>query len=197
MLVRASGFALVFSIARFNSSSAQEAPDRTMINTLRCEAGRVGQKLAAAGVTDGQQALVTWKSTKTVSSGGGLGLKFPFFSIGGSGDLSNEDLNEGLSDGLSFNLHPDNATVCRTVRRKIIKEGVGLYNCLASRKFDSLQYALKSGAGSTGCHQKITLAKKLSGSLRLNMWGVDVGPSGSWGDSYVYDIVIAAPPKKK
>jgi hypothetical protein len=187
----------VFSIVAFDACCAQDVPDKTMINTLRCEAGRIGEKMLVAKLPEDQQVIVTWKSTKTTSSAGGIGLKFPIFSFGGSGDLSKEDLDEANSEGLPFNLNRANAVVCRTVKREIIKEGVGLFSCLGEKKFDSLEYVIQGGVGSTGCHHKVTLAKKLSGNLRLNLWGIDVGPSGSWGDSYIYDIVFAAPPPKK
>jgi len=190
-------FAIIFSaIAGSSACFAQDVPDRTMINTLKCEAGRVGQQMAAAGLPDNQKVLVTWKSTRTTSKAGGVGLKLPVFSIGGSGDLSKEDLNEASSEGLRFNLNKANAVVCASVKREIIPEGVGVYDCLFNRKFASLQVAIEQESGSTGCRHRTTLAKKLSGNLRLNAWGVDVGPSGSWGDAYIYDVVIAAPVKK-
>lgn len=180
------------------SSFADDVPDKVMINTIRCEAGRVGEKMKAAGLSDNQKVIVTWKDSQTNASGGGGSLKFLWFPIGGSADLSKQDIDEANSDGLSFNLNTGNEVVCKTVKNQIIKEGVGVYKCLVETKFDSLQVAIEGGTGSTGCHHQVTLGKKISGNLQLNLWGVaSVGPDGSWGDTHVYDIVIAAPPPKK
>jgi len=191
-------FAVVFilpSSARL--SLAEDVPDATMIHTLRCEAGRVGEKMARDGLPADQKAIVTWSSNRTKDGAGGVGFKVPFFTIGGSADLTSQDLDEANSNGLPFNLNIANKSVCTGFKKDIIKEGVGLYDCLVNKKYTSLQTAIEGGTGSTGCHHKITLAKKLSGSLKINVWGIDAGPSGSWGDSNVYDIVIAAPPPKK
>lgn len=171
-----------------------------MINTIKCEAGRVALKMAGAGMPDDKKVIVSWTHTKTIKRDGGIGLTFPWFSLGGSGDLSKEELRELKSEGQAFNLHPDNYTkVCKKIVNAIIKEGVGVYDCLYGKKFSTLRNSIEQKAGSASCKTRVTLSKKLSGNLRLKMWGIDAGPSASWGDVEVYDVAIAAPnqPKEK
>lgn len=172
--------------------------DEVIVNTLRCEAGRVGQKLAELkGFPSNLKAVVTWTSTKTRDGALGAGFKFPFLPFGGSGDLNRQDIDELQSDGLSFNLHPENLQVCRGYRVQIVREGMGLYDCIIAKKPASFRAAVEGGTGFASCKQQMTLAKKLSGNARLNIWGVDLGPNASWGDTYLFKIVIAAPPPKK
>jgi hypothetical protein len=186
----------IFAAAFSGCSFAQGVPDDIMINTLRCEAGKIGKKLQQAKLPLNQVMAVTWKDSRTNNGGFGGGFKFPFFDFGLSGELSREDLAEASSDGLTFNLHPDNLAVCTGYKKRIVKEGVGAYPCLGEQKYPSLSYALSRKAGSTGCHYKVSLVKKLSGSLKVPLWGLEVGPSGSYGDTTGYDMVVAAPPKK-
>lgn len=187
--------AVIFACS--TNAFAQGIPDDIMINTLRCEAGKIGRKLQRDKLPLNQVMVATWKDGLTSNSGFGGGIKFPFFDFGLSGELSKEDLKEASSDGLTFNLHPDNYQVCKGFKRRIIKEGVGAYPCLGDQKYPSLAYALGQKMGSTGCHYKITLVKKLSGSLKVPLWGpIEAGPSGSYGDTTAYDMVVAAPPKK-
>jgi len=190
---------LVVSFFHANQSLA-EVPDATMINTLQCEAGRVALQMAKAGLAIDRKVTVSWTHTNTVNREGGIGLTFPVFSFGGSGDMSKEEVDELKSEGQQFNLHPDNyEKVCKVIKREIIKEGIGLYDCLVAKKFPTLKNSLSQGTGTASCKKRVTLSKKLKGNLRLQVWGIDVGPSGSWGDIEVYEIAVAAPdhPKAK
>jgi len=187
----------VFTAALSSFAFAQGVPDDIMINSLRCEAGKIGKKLQQAKLPLDKKMAVTWKDSRTNNGGIGGGFKFPIFDFGFSGDLSKEELNETSSEGITFNLHPDNYAVCGGYKKRIIPEGVGVYRCLGEQKYPTLSYALENSAGSVGCHYKVTLVKKLSGSLKVPVWGVEVGPSGSYGDTSAYDMAVAAPPKKE
>jgi hypothetical protein len=50
MVLRATFAIVIAAIAGSSACLAQDVPDRTMINTLKCEAGRVGQQMVAAGL---------------------------------------------------------------------------------------------------------------------------------------------------
>jgi hypothetical protein len=170
--------------------------DYTIVHTIQCEAGKVGERLKAEhDFPLNLKAVVSWTSTKTQDSSAGLGFKV--FNFGASGDLGNEALEQLRSDGLRFNLNPQNLSVCRGYEKDIIKEGVGIYDCLINEKLASLRAAIEGGSGSASCRHQTTLSKKVSGNLRLDFWGADLGPSGSWGDTFVYTFDIAAPSPKK
>jgi len=195
---------VLFAIAALLASSAtasaasDEPSDDTIVNTIQCEAGRVGARLSQLqGFPANLKVLVSWKSAKTTSGSGGFQLNVPFLPIGGGGDLSHEDVDELKSDGLPFNLNSNNLSVCRGYKIDIIKEGIGVYDCLINKKLASLRTAVEGGEGSTGCHHQVTLAKKLKGSAKLGIWGVSLGPEGSWGDTYLFDLIIAAPARAK
>lgn len=193
-------FAAVF-VCSFSTASAcwaEEVPDDIMINTVKCEAGKVAVRMVKAGMPNDKKVIVSWAHTKTIKREAGIGLTFPFFSLGGAGDLSKEELHELKSDGQQFNLHPDNEKkVCRKIVNRIVREGVGVYDCLVEQKFATLGNSIEQGTGSASCKTTVTLSKKISGNLRVKLWGVDAGPSGSWGDIEVYEIAIAAPNSKK
>jgi hypothetical protein len=189
-------WAAAILLAGWNAALADDAPsDDTIVNTIRCEAGRVGQQLSAQGFPKNLKVIVSWTSTQTTDGSAGGGFKF--FGSGISGDLGRQELDQLSSDGLPFNLYPKNLEVCRGYNLGIIKEGVGVYDCLINKKLASLRVAVEGGSGSTGCRHQVTLSKKVNGSLKMNIWGADLGPEASWGDAFVYDFVIAAPPPKK
>lgn len=194
MYLKAIFLGLVVTVGFSNLARADEPPsDNVFVHSVQCEAGRIGDRMRRAGLPQNLKVAVTWRFVRTTSEAGGLGLTFPFFNFGGSGDLSMEQINRASSEGLAFNLHPENLAVCRGFRKDIVAEGVGLYDCLINRKFTSLQAAIAGGAGTAGCELERTFKKKASGNLRLNVWGVDVGPSGSWGDAHTFSFVVAAP----
>jgi hypothetical protein len=195
VLCRALVLAVVVSAVAWNDASAQPS-DRTIVKTIQCEAGKVGERLVAEGIPANLKVIVSWTSTKTRDGSAGAGIKF--FSWGVSGDLSRQDIGEQKSESLLFNLHPKNLDVCRGYQVEIIKEGVGVYDCLVDQKLASLQVAVEEGSGSTGCRKQVTISKKAKGDARLNVWGTDIGPSASLSDTFVYNFVIAAPaPVKK
>lgn len=166
-----------------------------MLNSLQCEAGRIGKKLRQAKLPLNYTMVVTAKDTQTISGLFGFGAKLAnLFDF--SGEVSQEQLREASSDGLEFNLHPDNYEVCTGYKNRTIKEGVGAYTCLAETKFPTLAYAMRTKKGSAGCHYKITLVEKVSAGAKVPVWGIPLGPSGSYSDTAVYDMVVAAPPKK-
>lgn len=197
MFAKALLLTTAFFVLAAHCALAEEVPDHVMINTIKCEAGRVAQKMVKAKLGNDKKLTVSWAHTQTIKREGGLGANFPFFNFGASGDLSKEDLRELKSDGQVFNLHPDNEVVCQKVRIERIREGIGVYECLYQRKFATLSNSVEQQAGTASCKKKITLSRKLSGNLRLKIWGVDAGPSGSWGDIEVYEIAIAAPNHSK
>ena len=189
-------FLAALFFAAWNAALADDAPsDDTIVNTIRCEAGRVGQQLISQGFPKNLKVIVSWTSTQTTDGSAGAGFKF--FGSGLSGDLGRQELDQLSSDGLPFNLFPKNLEVCRGYNVEIIKDGVGVYDCLINKKLASLRAAVEGGSGSTGCRHQVTLSKKINGSLKLNIWGADLGPDASWGNAFVYDFVIAAPPPKK
>ena len=175
-----------------------DAPSDDVINnTLQCEAGKVGALLQKRGLPVNFKTAVSWTISKTTDSGWGLGFKIPFWQIGADGGLTQQDVEEAISTGVPYNLHPENLKVCRGYHVQIIKEGIGLYQCLGSLKFPSLKNVLLGGSGTTGCHTKVTLTRKLSGSLQIPVWGVGIGPNGSYGSTYVLDYTIVAPLRAK
>ena len=98
------------------------------------------------------------------------------------------------SDGLPFNLHPGNLSVCTGYRKDIVPEGVGVYDCLINQKLPSLRVAVEGGAGSASCEYDIKISKKASTELNASIWGIaDVGPSGSLGSIFDYYFLVAAP----
>jgi hypothetical protein len=195
ILVLSAGLSVAFASSVF-AQNGKGVPDDIMINSLRCEAGKIGRKLQAANLPLDKKMAVTWKDSQTNNGTFGAGFKIPIFDIGLSGDLTREELNETSSDGITFNLHPDNYAVCTGFKKRIIPEGVGVYHCIGEQKYATFAYALENRAGSVGCHYKISLVKKISGSAKIPVWGpVEFGPSGSYGDTAGYDMAVAAPPK--
>jgi hypothetical protein len=183
------------SVIGWDCASAQPSDD-TIIKTVQCEAGRIGERLrSAGGFPENLRVTVSWTGTKTRDAAAGFGFKL--FGWGAQGDLSRQQINKLKTEGLPFNLHPDNLAVCRGYQIDIIKEGIGVYDCLVNQKLASLRVAAQEGSGSIGCESQATLTKKLSGNAKLNIWGADLGPSASWGDTYVFSFVIAAPPPPK
>jgi hypothetical protein len=176
---------------------AHTAPDdETLVNTIQCEAGKAGVALGGAtGPADKMKVVVSWVDTATNDWGGGLGFKIPFFPFGGSGDLTSQEIESLESDGLRFNLHPDNQAACKN--KKIIRGSIGVYDCLVKKKRASFKAALAGGAGSATCRHQITITKKLSANARFLYWFVDAGVNGSWGDSRLFKFVVAAPPPVK
>lgn len=168
--------------------------DAVIVHTVQCEAGRVGQQLISGGLPANLKVLISWNSTKVANNS--FGGVFSFFHLGGSADLGREDIQQLMSTGLEFNLYPDNLAVCNGYKKDIIQEGIGVYDCLINQKLESLRVAVEGGAGSTGCKRQVTISKKVSGNLKLDIWGVDLGPSASWGSSYAFTFQIAAPARK-
>lgn len=197
MFTRALAF--LFSVTCASAAGAgNDAPpsDATLVNTVRCEAGRAGQFLISSGFPANLKVMVSWKNTNTQGASGGVGLKV--FHFGGSGELSREETDELSSDGLSFNLNPANLAVCTGYKKDIIQEGVGVYDCLINRKQESLRAAVEGGTGSASCKHDVKVSKKASAELKVPIWGiVDFGPSGSLGSTFDYTFLIAAPPPNK
>lgn len=188
----------LFSFCLCGLVHAEEPSDDVIVNTIQCEAGRVGKQLATLKEFPANlKVIVSWTSSDATDAAGSLGFKFPIFNWGASGDLDKKDTDTLNSDGLSFNLHSDNLKVCKGYKKDIVKEGIGVYDCLIKRKLASLRAAVEGGTGSAGCKHQVTMSKKLSGNLKLNLWGVDLGPSASWGHTYDFTFIIAAPPPKK
>jgi hypothetical protein len=179
------------------SASTAEPADATIVHTILCEAGKIGQELAKRKLPVSSKVAVTWTETETTTSAGGVGATVPFIPIGGSVDLSKEQLNETSSTGLPFNLNPDNAIACTGYRREIVQGGIGLYDCLFEQKFTSLQIALQENDGSTGCKQTVTIVKKAGGNFRVKFAGFDAGPTASYESKHVIDFAFAAPKEKK
>ena len=185
--------AVAFGSAAFANDDVPS--DAVIVHTVRCEAGRVGQQLMVLrGFPANLKMTVSWTSTKIQKSAFGVVLQF--FHVGGSGELSRQEIDQLMSTGLSFNLYPANLEVCRGYRKDIIQEGIGVYDCLINHKLESLRAAVEGGSGSAGCRREVTISKKLNGELKLDVWGVDLGPSASWGDSYAFTFDIAAPRAK-
>ena len=183
---------MAFASAAWANDDAPPS-DGTIVNTVRCEAGRAGQYLIAAGLSANLKVIVSWTKTKTESAAAGLGLHI--FHLGGSGDLSREDTSQLKSTGLSFNLHPANFAVCVGYKKDIIPEGVGVYDCLINQKLDSLRVAVEGGTGSASCQYEVKISKKVSADLNVPIWGVaDFGSSGSLGSIFDYSFLVAAPP---
>lgn len=173
---------------------ADDSPpsDEVIVNSVRCEAGRVGQQLIASGFPANLKAIVSWSKTRTESASGGLG--FSFFHIGWSGDLGREQMDQLKSDGLLFNLHPANLAVCTGYKKDIIPEGLGVFDCLINQKLASLRIAVEGGAGSASCQYDVKISKKMNADLKATVWGiVEVGPSGSLGSIFDYNFLVAAP----
>jgi hypothetical protein len=172
--------------------------DEVINNTLQCEAGRVGQALARKKLPLDKQVAASWTISETVDSGWGLGLKIVIFEIGFDAGTTQQNLNEALSTGVPFNLHPDNVKVCSGYKVEIIRGGIGLSDCFLNKKATSLRNVLVGGSGTAGCHSKVTLARKLSGSAKIPLWGpVTAGPSGSYGKTFVVDFTVVAPIRPK
>jgi hypothetical protein len=179
------------------AARAAELSDSTIVHTIICEAGQVGRELARLKLPLNSKVAVDWTETETTTEAGGVGVSVPILPIGGSGDLSKEDLRITSSNGLAFNLNPASYSACTGYQREIVKGGIGLYDCLFSRKFTSLQVALEEGEGSTGCKQTITVVKKADGNFRIKAFGADVGPSGSYESKHVIEFAFAAPKEKR
>lgn len=171
--------------------------DEVINNTLQCEAGRVGAALKKRNLPQDLQVAISWTISKTHDSGWGFGLKIPFFEIGVDAGTTQQNLDEAISTGVPFNMHPDNVSVCRGYKIEIIKTGIGLQDCLLNKKFPSLRAVILGKSGTTGCHSKVTLTKKLSGSAKVPVWVVAVGPSGNYGDTFVMDFTVVAPLRAK
>jgi hypothetical protein len=166
---------IAICVSGWEHACAQPSDD-TVVNTVQCEAGRVGEQLRkAGGFPDNLRVAVSWTGTRTRDVSGGFGAKW--FGWGGQGDLSRQQIDKVKSEGLRFNLHPKNLAVCQGYKVEIIKEGIGVYDCLVNKKLASLRVAVQENEGSAGCESQSTLTRKLSGSAKLNGWGADIGPS--------------------
>ena len=186
-------FPILICLVGWDGASAQPSDD-TIVNTIQCEAGRVGEQLRkAGGFPDNLRVAVSWTGTRTRDVSGGFGAKW--FGWGGQADLSRQQIDKAKSEGLRFNLHPKNLAVCQGYQVEIIKEGIGVYDCLMNKKLASLRVPVQENEGSAGCESQSTLTRKLS--AKLNLWGADIGPSASWGNSYVFNFIIAAPSSRK
>ncbi|MCW0221107.1 MAG: hypothetical protein OJI67_22450 [Prosthecobacter sp.] len=189
-------FGFVHSASAFDPSKPPS--DEVINNTLQCEAGRVGQALARKGLPLNQKVAASWTISETVDSGWGLGFKIVIFDIGFDAGTTQQNLDEALSTGVPFNLHPDNAAVCSGYKIEIVKGGIGLRDCLVNKKATSLKNVLVGGSGTTGCHSKVTLGRKFSGSAKIPLWGpVTAGPSGSYAKTFVVDFTVVAPIRPK
>lgn len=171
--------------------------DEVLNNTLQCEAGQVGAELRRRKLPEDMKVAVSWTISKTEDTGWGFGAKVPLFDIGVDLGATRQQLDEALSTGIPFNLNQENKQVCRGYKIEIIKSGVGLSQCLI-KKMASLKNIVAGGSGTTGCRSKVTLVKKIGGSAKIPVWGVlTVGPSGSYGDTYVMDFTVVAPLRPK
>jgi hypothetical protein len=196
-LIRQIAIGIVAVMISAVAARAAELSDATIVHTIICEAGQIGRELAKLKLPLNSRVAVDWKETETTTAAGGLGVSVPLLPIGGSGDLSKEELRVTSSDGLSFNLNPASSSACTGYQREIVKGGISLYDCLVGDKFTSLQVALQEGDGSTGCRQTITVVKKAGGNFRIKAFGADIGPSGSYESKHVIEFAFAAPKVKK
>jgi hypothetical protein len=155
--------------------------DDLINNTFQCEAGRVGQALQKKGLAVNQKVAATWTISQTEESGWGFGVKVPIFDLGFDAGTAQQNLDEATSTGVPFNMHPDNLSVCRGYKIEIIKGGVGLADCFLNKKPTSLKNVLIGESGTTGCHSKVTLGRKIGGSGKFPVWGVGIGPGGNYG----------------
>lgn len=189
----------VLLVAINPSLNAAELPDSTIVHTILCEAGRVGQALARKGLPLNGRVVVDWKEVDTSTTSGGLGATIPIpgVPLGGSVDISKARENSIKSTGIPFNLHPANYAACTGYKIEIIKDGIGLYDCLVGKKFTSLEEALKQEEGTASCGSVVTVVKTAKGSLRIKLLGADLGPEGSYESKHVLDTAFAAPSYKK
>jgi hypothetical protein len=180
-----------------SAKAAEELPDRTIINTIRCEAGRVGQELAKRNLPLNARVVADWKEIETTTAKGGVGVNLPVLPLGGSTDISKAQEDTLKSTGIPANLHPDNYDVCKGFKVEIVKGGIGLYDCLVGKKFSTLEEALKQEEGTASCSSVVTVVKSAKGSLRVKVLGADLGPEGSYESKHVLDTAFVAPNFKK
>jgi hypothetical protein len=179
------------------SAKAEDIPDSTIVHTILCEAGRVGQELAKKNLPLNARVVVDWKEVDGSTTTGGGGAKIPVVELGGSVDISKTKEDTLKSAGIPFNLHPANYAACTGYKVEIIKDGIGLYDCLVGKKFTSLEEALKQEEGTASCGSLVTVIKKGGLSLRVKVLGADLGPEGSYESKLVLDTAFAAPSYKK
>lgn len=188
------GIALSTACCSIALASDQKPPsDPVLVHTVQCEAGRVGEYLVSHGFPANLKMAVSWDMSNVDESSGGWALGFWHWVSGGVEVSHQQTIKEG-THGLVFNLHPANLAVCGGFKKDIIREGVGVYDCLVSDKLESLRAAVSGGTGSAVCFRAVSIAKKLDGSVKLELWGVvDVGPSATWGNTYNYEFNVQAP----
>ena len=170
-------------------------PDSTILHTMQCEAGRVGQELAKRNLPLNARVVGEWKEVDSSTTAGGVGATVPGVGVGGSVDTS-KGKERTLKSSIAFNLHPANYEVCTGYKVEIIQEGVGLYDCLMGDKFPTFEEALKQEEGTASCSSGVTVLKKATGSLRIKVLG-DIGPEGSYESKHVLDTAFVAPSYKK
>jgi hypothetical protein len=186
---------IAFSLA--SPANAQKLANSVIVNTLLCEAGKVGRELAKKNLPLNARVAVDWKVIDTTTAAGGVGVSIPGLPVGGSGDISQAREKSTKTVGVPFNLHPDNYAVCTGYKVDIVQGGIGLYDCLMGDNFPNLREALKQEEGTVSCGSVVTVTKKASGNLRFTVLGADLGPSGSYESKNVVDTAYAAPTYRK
>ena len=125
---------VVFGTAALADNSSQPS-DSIIVHTVQCEAGRAGAYLVANGFSANLKVSVSWTSKKDP----GLIVRYDsqIFSYRRVLGSSRQDIDQLMSNGLSFNLNPANLEVCNGYKKDILQEGVGLYDCLINQKLES------------------------------------------------------------
>ncbi|MEP9366105.1 hypothetical protein [Xanthobacter sp. VNH20] len=179
------------------ASQLKEINGETLSNTIKCEAGSFAKSIPHVASLPGNKmkVKVSFSQSSTNSKSGGFDLKFPWLvPIGGGANLSREQLEKVSVDGITYNINPANLINCN--KKNIIKEGVGIFECLSQNKALFMD-AVEGGEGSVSCSSQITATKSGSLNANLTIWTISVGPSGSASNSTIYTFLVAAPPPSK
>lgn len=167
----------------------------TLSNTIKCEVGSFAQYLPKSGIPASKlKAIIsiTAKDTNNISAG----TVASFLKIFDSSS-SVESLNEQSMqiNGISYNIHKDNATKnCR--KRNIIPGGIGILSCLR-RQLPTYLDAVEGG-GAVSCNSSMTVKASASvTSSGIPVWTITVGPSFGFSSTAVFTVTTSAPPVPK
>ncbi len=186
--------ALLLSILSVSSASAQQShavnrfDSRTIDSSVKCELSAIARSLAQSHVDSARMKAhltITGDETMNLSGGFTIGLPLPWLPSAGGTTSNQHEIIRGIEG--DRNISVDNKINCK----KSFVVDVGVISCFR----DEGSFFLNGDT--ITCSSKTTATGTVNASGKIQLWLVNVGPSGSLSKTRVFTVALVIPPQKK